>query len=82
MRDTYDGGEVWGVRWGEPGTPVRCREYGDEEQARSMHDHLTKRYLELGYTGDKPQLIAAKVEWQIVCADEPCLNPHHWVSRA
>lgn len=63
--DGWDGGTVWGVRWNEKGIPDRCREYGDEEQARSMHAHLTKRYEELGRQ-DRPQLIAAHIRWYVV----------------
>jgi hypothetical protein len=63
--DEYDGGTVWGVRWGEAGTPVRCREYGDEEQARSMYVHLSRRYMEMGRSGS-PELISAQITWRVV----------------
>lgn len=63
--EKYDGGTLWGVRWNEAGISPRCREYGDEDQARSMHAHLLTRYRELGRT-DKPELIRCQITWQVV----------------
>ncbi len=63
--DEYDGGTTWGVRWGEQGVPDRCREYGDEEQARSMHAHLAQRYREMG-RDDEPELVRAHIIWRVV----------------
>lgn len=66
--DKYHGGTMWGVRWGETATPAACHEYGDENQARSMHTHLSRRYDELGRP-DTPELIRARITWEVVDPD-------------
>lgn len=64
--DTYYAKTIWGVRWGEKDTPVRCRDYGDEEECQAMYQHLVRRYEELGRTDGKPELIRALIVWEVV----------------
>lgn len=64
--DEYDGGTTWGVRWGERGVEKRCREYGDEEQTRGMFDHLMRRHEELQLPDPKPELIRARITWEVI----------------
>ncbi|UBV20332.1 MULTISPECIES: hypothetical protein [Mycolicibacterium] len=73
--DTYAGGTMWGVRWGEAGTPATCREAADESQARALHAHLTTRYAELG-RADAPELLRARIMWEVVAADTAPYPPN------
>lgn len=65
MGDAYTGRTLWGVRWCEAGMAAQCHECGNEEQARSMHAYLTRRYSELGRS-DSPELIRADIVWRPV----------------
>ncbi|SBS73822.1 hypothetical protein MHPYR_180077 [uncultured Mycobacterium sp.] len=63
--DEWNGGVTWGVLWGEVGQRPVSREYGDEDEARAMHAHLTRRYEEQGRT-DRPELIMSRLTWVVV----------------
>lgn len=63
--DECNGGVTWGVKWGEVGERLVCHQYGDEELARAMHAHLTRRYEDRGRT-DRPELVMSRLTWKVV----------------
>lgn len=61
----YPGGVIWAVRWSEEGSEPRIQQFDrDEQEARSFHSYLERKYVERNRE-DVPELLAVRIHWQV-----------------